>query len=258
MSAEAPRTHRVLAAASRQELLAVLRRAGTPVSVPDAADAVGLHRNTVRFHLDLLVSVGLAERVTEQRSRPGRPKVLYRARPVSTDDAPVTGDDGYRALARLLADHLAATPDAARLAQQAGRNWCRAQAEGLAPAGTGEQAAEAVRELMGRLGFDPAPGADGHEIVLRRCPYAELAREQRPVVCGVHLGMIEGTLEQLDAPVGVAAFEPFAIDDPLRCVITLTPYAAGTGSPAAPTPSPPPAPAGGDHPHHQPQPREKP
>ncbi|MBI3688596.1 MAG: helix-turn-helix domain-containing protein [Actinobacteria bacterium] len=222
MPEEVSRTHRVLAAASRQSLLATLRATDRSLSVPEAARAVGLHRNTVRFHLDLLVSVGLAERVIEQRSTPGRPKVLYRARPEpAARPVGAPTDEGYRALAQLLAEHLSATPDAALAAQSAGRNWTTAQGDGLPHAATAEEAVSAVTALMARLGFDPAPDTTPDRIVLRRCPFADLAREHRAVVCGVHLGMIEGTLQQIKAPVAVSEFEPFTNDDPLSCVVRL-------------------------------------
>src|SRR4051794_6611515 len=65
--------------ASRARVLDVLRAARAPLGVDEVAARVGLHPNTTRFHLDVLLTDGLAERATEERDVPGRPRVLYSA-----------------------------------------------------------------------------------------------------------------------------------------------------------------------------------
>ena len=66
---------------SRSRVLAVLQDAGAPLGVTEVASRVGLHPNTARFHLDGLVESRLADRSTQVREQPGRPRVLYTARP---------------------------------------------------------------------------------------------------------------------------------------------------------------------------------
>ncbi|KGM10770.1 helix-turn-helix domain-containing protein, partial [Cellulomonas carbonis] len=88
--------------ARRAALLEHLRTTGQPTTVGDLAQAVGLHANTVRAHLDLLVRDGHVERSTEVRATRGRPRELYRALPATADD------EGYALLAAVLAAQLEA------------------------------------------------------------------------------------------------------------------------------------------------------
>ena len=74
-------TYRALAGESRQALLAVLHQVGGPLDAVEAGASVGLHPNTARVHLEVLCSVGLVDRRTEDRSRRGRPRVLYEVAP---------------------------------------------------------------------------------------------------------------------------------------------------------------------------------
>ena len=57
----------------RQQVLDAIQRAAEPVSVSELADRVGVHPNTVRFHLEALVGDGMVERVPDTPSGPGRP-----------------------------------------------------------------------------------------------------------------------------------------------------------------------------------------
>jgi predicted transcriptional regulator len=61
--------YRALAGESRQALLAVLHEVGGPLDAVDAGASVGLHPNTARVHREVLCSVGLVDRRTEDRSR---------------------------------------------------------------------------------------------------------------------------------------------------------------------------------------------
>ena len=78
-----------------------------------------------------------------------------------------------------------------------------------------------IATLFEELGFDPELDADEGRILLHHCPFLEVAKEARPVVCGMHLGMLKATLERLDAPLEVTGFHPFVQHDPLLCVVTV-------------------------------------
>jgi len=67
--------HRVLAGASRSRLLAVLQRATEPMGIRELANAVDLHPNTAREHLDRLVAAGLVTREAAPPSGRGRPSL---------------------------------------------------------------------------------------------------------------------------------------------------------------------------------------
>jgi predicted ArsR family transcriptional regulator len=217
-------THKALAAESRLALLDVLEQADGPLDAVEAARRVGLHRNTARVHLDQLVAVGLVEKHSEQRSRPGRPRALYSKASVANEGPhrdEASDDIDYRELARVLAAQLARSADAGQQAELAGRRWAAAVDKANLPSGpvTSEVAIETVTEIMDDLGFRPV--ADERRILLRRCPFRDLAKEQRQVVCGVHMGILKQTFESLDAPVTVDRLDSLVQDDPLLCVVHL-------------------------------------
>lgn len=78
LSGNRPRAvHRALADESRLRILALLREQARPVAIREIASGVGLHPNTVRGHLNVLVDAGLVRPGTAQRGRAGRPRTLY-------------------------------------------------------------------------------------------------------------------------------------------------------------------------------------
>jgi predicted ArsR family transcriptional regulator len=68
--------------------------------------------------------------------------------------------------------------------------------------------------MLRDLDFAPEPvaGDDGppDRLRLRHCPFLELAEPHRDLVCPVHLGLMQGALAELRAPVTVTALIPFA------------------------------------------------
>lgn len=211
---------------SRLRVLTLLQDAGRPLGVADVADSTGLHANTARFHLDGLVDAGLVERSTESREQPGRPRALYAARPGSARG----GQRSYRLLAEILTDYLAA--HAARPAKEAlaaGTRWGRHLAQ--APSGMRARrrpadASAATRDLVAMLndvGFQPEARTLRHErqILLHHCPFRETAMEHEEVVCAVHLGLMQGMLTELDAPIVADRLDPFV--EPSLCIAHLRP-----------------------------------
>ena len=208
--------HRVLAGVSRSRLLAVLGRSGRPMGVGELAEAMSLHPNTVRQHLDQLVEAGLATCDTASPIGRGRPAFCYAATPGSDEQDPVA----YKALARVLAEQLTRLPDGTHVALTAGERWGRAlahEATGTAPT---TNAIGRLVELLDEAGFAPeAVVTDGGLIRLRHCPFGTLARDDGEVVCGVHLGLMRGILRELDAPFDAISLEPFV--KPALCLAHL-------------------------------------
>jgi len=204
------RRHRVLAGISRARLLTELGRSARPMGVRELSEAVGLHPNTVRQHLDQLVEAGLAVRDTAPPIGRGRPALRYAVEPGSGEQDPVA----YRALAGVLAEQLARLPDGVGVALTAGERWGRALAHEATDSAPTTNAIERLVELLDAAGFAPeAPVADGGPIRLRRCPFETLARDNGTVVCGVHLGLMRGALRELGAPFDVIGLEPFVEPD---------------------------------------------
>jgi len=205
---------------SRSQVLSALRAADGASSVTDIAQCVGLHPNTARFHLDGLVEQGLAQRETEQREVPGRPRALYRP----TADTSQTGRRSYRLLAEILSSYLATeTAQPGDAARHAGEAWGRFLTERPAPFRTvdAETATERLVALLDEIGFAPEAvrAPSGPEIRLHKCPFLEVAQEHREVVCAVHLGLMRGVLDELDAPLEVTQLDAFVQPD--LCVTRL-------------------------------------
>lgn len=174
--------------------------------------AVGLHPNTTRFHLDSMVASGLVTRTVEERSQPGRPKVLY---------ASVAGRnaDHYQDLAAALVQHLASDlPDRLERARTAGRAWGDQLRLERDPAG--EQAPiDRLVSVMGDLGYEPAyVEAPSPTVVLRPCPFLDLVGTDAGTICELHFGLASGLLGQ-DPGWEVTGIEPLVT--PSTCLIRL-------------------------------------
>ncbi|MGA3352129.1 MAG: hypothetical protein ABSD85_02955 [Acidimicrobiales bacterium] len=210
----------------RKSLLEVLRGSDLPLDASEAGRRVGLHRNSARAHLDALVAVGLARRRVELRATRGRPRVLYELATASAavpESSRGEMDHGYLDLAQLLAGQLTQLEDASREAVRAGRRW--AAAVDSSPLCVGRmgpiEAMRTVAGLFDKLGFGSELVLDEKRILLHSCPFLEVAKQARPVVCGVHLGMLKATLERLEAPLEVTGFHPLVEDDPPLCVVSF-------------------------------------
>ena len=206
--------HRVLSGQSRVRVLEVLRGERTPLSVAEIAAQVDLHPNTVRLHLDQLIDAGLATRDREERDRPGRPRLVYAA--VVTADTETStvestsGESRYKVLAEALVNHLEHTaPEPAAEAAAAGRAWGRSLSQGASVPPTVHQATTDLAKLLDDLGFAPHTTGPGQTIELHRCPFRQVAEEHSPVVCGVHLGLMQGALTKRGAPITATGLEPF-------------------------------------------------
>lgn len=216
----------------RARVLTELRSADIPLGVIDVAHRLGVHANTARFHLDGLVAEGTVVRTLTEPDGPGRPRSVYAPRPGMNR----SGARDYLFLSRILLSRLAADgPSAADDAREAGYAWGRHLASSPQPFQQPPSADEAVArlsDLLADLDFSPEPGgekqpperrADGKtgdkSLHLRHCPFLELAEEFGGVVCPVHLGLMQGALDQMDAPITAVGLEPFA--EPDTCVVRL-------------------------------------
>jgi predicted ArsR family transcriptional regulator len=204
---------------SRARVLAALQGADGPAAVGDIARQVGLHAKTARFHREGLVQAGVAERTVESRASPGRPRTLYR---------PVPGRPGgrrsYRLLAEILASSLAGQVNPpGKAAHAAGRTWGRFLTERPAPSRRLDAAAgtAALLAVLDDVGFAPEAVTTGRrrQVLLHHCPFLEAALENREVVCAVHLGLMQGVLDEVRAPLVAPRLDPLVRPD--LCVAHL-------------------------------------
>jgi predicted ArsR family transcriptional regulator len=225
---------------TRARVLALLQDVPAPLAAVEIAERLGVHPNSARFHLDALEAAGLVERRSPARRGPGRPKVLYAARPA----APDVTDRRYRLLAEMLVDVAAAgTASPAQAGEAVGRRWAaqlplRARdrpeaaepAAGVAPEERpdegGQDTRHAVSEpdglttlvsTLGGVGFDShvVDDEEGVRVEISHCPFLEVAEKHPVVVCSLHLGLMRGVLERAGAPVGVRDLHPLV--EPSLC-----------------------------------------
>jgi predicted ArsR family transcriptional regulator len=214
--------HRALSEPSRVRILEALQEAETPLDARELGTRVGLHWNTVRSHLRVLAAAGLVSARREQRTRPGRPRVLYQAGAEPLDERALAS---YRLLVQILASHLAGSEqDPSARAEEAGRLWGAQLVRRPPPPTTSskEETIDQVVRLHQQYGFKPQlrQAKNGQEIVLKRCPLQEVATTYQTVICAVHLGLIRGALTELGTGVETDWLEPFA--EPDACVAHLT------------------------------------
>lgn len=206
-------------------MLGLLKASPAPRSIVEIATELGIHPNTVRFHLDSLVETGDVEHAATTAGGRGRPAQRFRA--VRRMDP--AGPRNYRVLAQLLAATLARTPGGAELATEAGRELGQRLAAETAADGAGDTDGTAddtaddtgmsrMLCLMDRLGFEAERRADGY-IGLHSCPFLEVADERPSIVCHAHLGLMQGALEHWQAPAVVTELTRFA--EPDACVAHL-------------------------------------
>lgn len=213
--------HAARAAPARRRLLALLHdRAGQDSR--ELAAATGLHVTTVRFHLQILERAGLVASRSDPQGRSGRPRTIYSA--IDSDDTERLRRDlaAYQDLVGALAAHLAdGTDSPGAAAQHAGAAWAARLAPARGGVATAAEACTRVQQMCAQLGFDPELIAeDGHwRMELRACPYRSVAREHREVVCGLHHGLIRGTLDEVGFPRLAVRLDPFI--EPDLCIAHL-------------------------------------
>jgi predicted ArsR family transcriptional regulator len=214
--------HQILASTSRTAVLELLRQRATALGVEDVAAAMGLHPNTVRGHLEVLVEGGYAARRTLAPKGPGRPRTVYEATTAPNDGT------NYRLLAEVLTHYLAQTsPRPASDAVAAGRSWAAprlSSGDETRPTTSEHDAVAAVVRLLADSGFMPEVSPDRTRIDLRHCPFRDLAVTHPDVVCGAHLGILQGALAEMGAPVDATRLLPLV--EPDLCVATLEPRPA--------------------------------
>jgi predicted ArsR family transcriptional regulator len=207
--------HRALGDGRRRQIVEELRAAPDGLDASQLAGRVGLHPNTVRWHLGVLADAGIVDSRPAARNGPGRPRIVYELR----TDPVERGREEYRLLATMLAGSLAQSPAGPRLAESAGDAWGRYLVKRPLPFAevTDEHATAEVAALLAEQGF--APETDGTDIRMRRCPFHELAETRPQIVCAAHRGLIAGALAGLGSGLAVDGLDVFV--EPDLCVARL-------------------------------------
>lgn len=199
--------HRALADRRRARILTELETEAGGLDAQELARRVGVHPNTARWHLGVLADAGLVRSRPERTERPGRPRILYEP----SGEPARTARDEYR----LLATVLAGVAGRAHVdVETAGRAWGRTLTEPLPASSSDEDAVAAASAVLAEHGF--APVVDGRTIEMHRCPFHDLAEAEPAVVCGVHRGLVDGTLEAAGSLLRVGELEVYPVPDVCR------------------------------------------
>ena len=194
---------------SRLAVLTVLEQQAEPMGLAGLSARTSLHPNTLREHLEALESSGRVRRFRAEPSGRGRPAWLYESTDTSTTP-PATEYVGLAtALASVIARH---SPDPRSEALEAGQNWGHTLGRSKSlPHGRGATGARRrVVALLADLGFAPEPSARATSVRLTRCPLLDVARAEPDIVCGVHLGIVRGALQEWGASSQDAELLPFS------------------------------------------------
>lgn len=171
-------------------------------TIGELCEATGLHANTVREHLQRLIDGGYVIQSVERRTTRGRPRTLYSAATGAPDaSSPVARDK---------------VAEAARRGDIMRRVLAEEHSE------LGREATyqlDALVEHLEESGFEPI--IDEHELTveLTPCPHAASSPEHRPMLCQVHLGLMQGVLNEAGGP--LAAQCVLAATRPEECTVQL-------------------------------------
>jgi predicted ArsR family transcriptional regulator len=211
---------RALAAPTRAAILDHLRAAG-PRAVKEVADAVGVHANVARGHLDVLVSAGLASVSWRRNSAGGRPAKVYEATPVHVEDGTVLVSD---ILASLIEAAAPAPGTAKKIAEQAGERLARRIRPGDETLGFTEQVEWLQRALAHVSGGVRVAnrGEDWVELEDLDCPFKGIAASHPEIACSLDKALKEGIMRALGADTFVEQVTSIAWGDPsCRDVVRL-------------------------------------
>ena len=195
---------------SRVRLLHLVQSRGQR-TIGELCEATGLHANTVREHLQRLIEGGYVIQATEHRTTRGRPRTLYSA-------ATGTGD-ASSPIARNKAKAAAERGDLLRRVLPASA----ASAAVLGRDATYQL--DALIEHLEESGFEPVVDDEQLTVDLSPCPHAAGRAEDRPMLCSVHLGLMQGVLAEAGGPLAAEAVRTPAVPAdhvvPADCVVQL-------------------------------------
>jgi predicted ArsR family transcriptional regulator len=210
---------------NRRQLYELVAAGDRPIGRDEAARALGISRELAAFHLDRLVSAGLMAteyRRLGGRTGPGagRPAKLYRRadREFTVSFPPrhydLVADVMATALDRLRGASGAAA--AATVARERGSAAGAARRKKLAARPGRKRLMAGLLDVLRDADYEPQVDTSTGTVVLRNCPYHDLATEHRNLTCGMNLAWAEGVLDALGSPMS-AELAP----EPGRCCVVF-------------------------------------
>lgn len=203
--------------------------ADTPVGVTgmtaaQLATELGLHVTTVRFHLDQLEAAGAVTSDFTAVFGVGRPRKVFSATNHLGDRPAVTSSHH-----RLLAELLTSSFSSGLSPEQLGERWAgeNVHVPTSPPASSPGQwlakiglLIDVLRQWGYSTNIETSDGGRSCRIDLFDCPFMDLAQTNPEVVCGIHRGLLAGTLRQLGESQTDVSLRPFI--EPKLCHAHIT------------------------------------
>ncbi|WP_293769628.1 helix-turn-helix domain-containing protein [uncultured Corynebacterium sp.] len=180
----------------QREVLSTLQTFPQGARAAQLADALDMHVNTARGHLDELVRVGAVRVITAPAKGRGRPSLIFQVR--IPDNRSIAEE--YVALINLMAEMLAGKEElgsyGSEQAREIGARWAQTTA------GHNDENMDPLAPLcrtMRDMGFDPTMSLDALEkngtadMELHACPFVAAGVHPTPFVCAVHDGFLAET-----------------------------------------------------------------
>ncbi|TNB69467.1 winged helix-turn-helix transcriptional regulator [Arthrobacter sp. BB-1] len=199
----------------RRQLYELVLSAPGAMNRDQAAEATGLPRSTVSFHLDRLVADGLLAvefHKPAERSGPGsgRPSKLYRA--AAREVGASVPDRNYDLAGELMATAIEVAADANQPVRDALLATAYARGKALA------QDSGGFEDFLVALGYGPrADGSGGFS--LPNCPFHRLSEGHPAVVCAMNGAFLSGAAAGCGEPEERVA----ANSSPGQCCARITP-----------------------------------
>ena len=189
------------------------------LSAAEVGAALGLHVTTARFHLERLVDAGVVASV-HRRGAVGRPRKIYvdarAARPG------LASQEALLAFTELLTSAWSEGAHGSPVDPEgAGERWVRGRSDGPAPPPASTPGSWLAKvgmavDLLDEWGYQPELATSGRgrtvELTLHDCPFLAMARAYPEVVCGIHRGLIRGTMAAVGEDGAEVELRPFVTD----------------------------------------------
>lgn len=182
--------------ARRLQLFELVASSPRPLGRDHVAEAAGMARSTVSFHLDRLVQDGLLAVEFHKpagRAGPGsgRPAKMYR--PVGNEIGASVPDRNYDLAAELMAAAIEASQADGGPVDQALRAAAFRKGRELA------EAAGDLEEFLTESGYQPVHDGEGGYL-LPNCPFHRLSRAHAAVVCDMNGAFLRGAAVGCGSP----------------------------------------------------------
>jgi predicted ArsR family transcriptional regulator len=207
---------KALADETRYAMYHELATSTQPLTAAELADALGLHANTVRLHLERMREAGLVDVEPVHRGTVGRPQHVYAlalGAPGISFDPP-----SHALLAGLLAGLAERVGADAGDAEAIGTSW----GHDVAKRTRSCSCVKALAAELERLGFDPAAEVENDDVTISflRCPFRELAEAYPELVCNLHRGICKGVVDEVGGGT-VEGFSTLYDHDPCRVTVSV-------------------------------------